>query len=49
MDNNANEETSITDDDSEADSYQFSLRESDNEQASASEEGTEVCESYKLF
>ncbi|XP_066370876.1 protein CHROMATIN REMODELING 20-like isoform X2 [Miscanthus floridulus] len=42
MDNNANEETSITDDDSEADSYEFSLRESDNEQASASEEGTEV-------
>jgi len=49
MDNNANEETSITDDDSEANSYEFSLRESDNEQASASEEGTEVCESYKLF
>lgn len=49
MDNNTNEETSITDDDSEADSYELSLQESDNEQASASEEGTEVCESCKLF
>jgi len=38
VDNNVNdEETSITDDDSEADSYEFFLRESDNEQASASE------------
>jgi len=42
MDNNANEETSITDDDTESDSYESSLRESDNEQASASVEGTEV-------
>ncbi|PUZ38800.1 hypothetical protein GQ55_9G225000 [Panicum hallii var. hallii] len=43
VDNNVNdEETSITDDDSEADSYEFFLRESDNEQASASEIDTEV-------
>jgi transcriptional regulator ATRX len=49
VDNNVNEETSTTDDDSEANSYEFFVRESDNEQASASEEGTEVCESYKLF
>ncbi|OEL21409.1 Protein CHROMATIN REMODELING 20 [Dichanthelium oligosanthes] len=42
MDNNVNEETSITDDGSEADSYEFFLPESDNEQASASEEDTEV-------
>jgi len=43
VDNNVNdEETSITDDDSEADSYEFFLRESDNEQASASEVDTEV-------
>jgi len=50
VDNNVNdEETSITDDDSEADSYEFFLRESDNEQASASEVDTEVCESNKQF
>jgi len=50
VDNNVNdEETSITDDDSEADSYEFFLRESDNEQASASEVDTEVCESNKPF
>lgn len=42
VDNNVNEETSTTDDDSEANSYEFFVRESDNEQASASEEGTEV-------
>ncbi|CAN6293341.1 unnamed protein product [Urochloa humidicola] len=42
MDNNVNEETSSTDEDSDADSYEFFLRESDNEQASASEEDTEV-------
>nr|CAB3494524.1 unnamed protein product [Digitaria exilis] len=42
MDNNVKEETSITDDDSEADSYESFLRESDNEQASACDEDTEV-------
>nr|CAB3499476.1 unnamed protein product [Digitaria exilis] len=42
MDNNVKEETSITDDDSEADSYESFLRESDNEQASAYDEDTEV-------
>ncbi|KAJ1295322.1 hypothetical protein BS78_01G215300 [Paspalum vaginatum] len=42
MDNNANEEQSITDDDSEADSYESFLHESDNEQTSAHEEDAEV-------
>ncbi|CAN6288056.1 unnamed protein product [Urochloa humidicola] len=42
MDNNVNEETSITDDDSDADSYEFILHESDDEQASAIEEDSEV-------
>lgn len=49
MDNNVKEETSITDDDSEADSYESFLRESDNEQASAYDEDTEVCESNTPF
>jgi len=50
VDNNVNdEETSIADDDSEADSNEFFLCESDNEQASASEVDTEVCESNKPF
>lgn len=48
-DNDVNEETSITDDDSEADSYEFFVRESDNEQASGSEIDAEVCESNNLF
>lgn len=48
-DNDVNEETSITDDDSEADSYEFFARESDNEQASGSEIDAEVCESNDLF
>ena len=50
VDNNVNdEETSIADDDSEADSNEFFLCESDNEQASASEVDTEVCGSNKLL
>lgn len=48
MDNNVNKETSITDDNSEADSYESFLPESDNEQASAYDEDTEVCESNTL-
>ncbi|RCV42654.1 hypothetical protein SEVIR_9G232600v4 [Setaria viridis] len=42
MDNDVNEETSITDDDSEADSFEFFVHESDNEQALGSEKDTEV-------
>ncbi|TVU30471.1 hypothetical protein EJB05_22097, partial [Eragrostis curvula] len=42
VDDGVHEEASVSDDDSEVDSYEFFLRESDNEEASASEEDIEV-------